>query len=103
MSAQASTQAPREPEPSASATPLPTDVPRYELTLSDEAYAQLEAAPWDAPDVAGSFTDETGQVHTVELNYRGAYALFNLLNSESSTRNWKVKFPKEDAFRERRE
>lgn len=82
---------------------MPTSLPRYELTLSDDAHAQLEAAPWDAEDVPGAFRDDSGHAYTVELNYRGAYALQNLINSGSETRNWKVKFPKEDPLLARRE
>lgn len=92
----------REPTPDATWPPLPSSLPRYSISLSSEAQAQLEAAPWDAQDVPGTFTDDD-HTYTVELNYRGAYALFNLINSGSSTRNWKVKFDKADQFRERRE
>lgn len=92
-----------EPEPDGVVTPVPTSLPRYELTLSEDAHAQLEAAPWDAEDVAGSFEDENGHAYTVELNYRGAYALQNLIASGTETRNWKVKFSKEDPLLGRRE
>jgi spore coat protein CotH len=91
-----------EPTPSPTVTPIPATLPRYEIEISAEARAQLEAAPWDAEDVTGSFTDGD-HAFSVELNYRGAYALSNLVNSGSTTRNWKVKFPKEDPFHERRE
>src|SRR5690606_26118911 len=62
-----------------------------------------EAAPWDAEDVVGSFNDENGRAYTVDLNYRGAYALQSLLGSGSRKRNWKVKFPKGETLRGRRE
>lgn len=91
-----------EPKPAATVTPIPSALPRYELELTEAARAQLDAAPWDAGDVAGSFTDGD---HTfdVELNYRGAYALLNLVEAGSNTRNWKVKFSKDDPFHARRE
>lgn len=99
------TPAPRggiEPAAVSEVSPLPSELPRYELDLSSDASASLEAAPWDAEDVAGSFVDGD-RSYSVELNYRGAYALFNLVNSGSKTRNWKVKFPKDTPFLGRRE
>lgn len=92
-----------ETEPKAAVTEVPTDLPRYEIEIDAEAQAQLEAAPWDADDVGGSFIDAEGRAFTVELNYRGAYALFNLVSAGSEARNWKVKFDVEAPFLGRRE
>jgi spore coat protein CotH len=64
--------------------------------LDDNAYADIP--------VQGSFIDGKGSVcDTVNLKYRGAYSLLNLLNSGAIQRNWKVKFPKEKKYRNRRE
>lgn len=92
-----------ETEPESSLTPLPSSLPRYHIELSAEAQQQLEGAPWNGDDVVGSFTDENERPYTVELNYRGAYALQNLIGSGSRKRNWKVKFPKDATLRGRRE
>lgn len=70
---------------------LPSDVPAVNIEISEEARALLEANPWNAEDVIGTFVDGNGtRYEGIELNYRGAYQIVNLMR-EGSRRNWKVK------------
>lgn len=70
---------------------LPSDVPAVNIEISEEARASLEANPWNAEDVIGTFVDGNGtRYEGIELNYRGAYQLITLME-EGSRRNWKVK------------
>jgi spore coat protein H len=70
---------------------LPSDVPQVGIEISDDDRAKLEADPWHADDVIGTFIDGNGtRYEGIEVNYRGAYQL-QVLMSEGSRRNWKVK------------
>lgn len=91
-----------ERPPNPALPPLPDHLPRYRIEVDGAAQARLEADPWKADDVAGTFEDEAGLAVRVELNYRGAFALQNLINA-GPARNWKVKFPKESPLLNRRE
>ncbi len=83
---------------------VPSTVPSVALRIGDAERAALEAAPWSAADVPGAFIDDDGTTYDpVDLNYRGAFALLNLINSDGDQRNWKVKFAKEAAYLGRRE
>jgi spore coat protein CotH len=84
---------------------LPTEVPTVELVVDEADRASLDDAPFYGPDVVGDFVDEDGARHAaVDVNYRGAYALLDLIESDPiGRRNWKVKFPSEDRYRGRRE
>jgi len=83
---------------------VPTEVPTVALTVSDADRALLDADPYFAPDVQGTFTSETGQRwDPVEVNYRGAYTLQSQIQSGDSHRNWKLKFPKSNQYRGRTE
>lgn len=82
---------------------LPSSVPRVSITISPENLRSLDRSPYRAADVTGTFTDATGQqYHHVALNFRGAYALKEMMES-GTARNWKVKFPKDLPYLERRE
>ncbi len=82
---------------------LPADVPVVNIVVSQADQDMLEAAPYRAQDVLGSFVDTAGKTYSsVQINYRGAYALNNLI-SAGSRRNWKVKFSKLDRYEDRRE
>ncbi len=70
---------------------LPDGVPHVEITLDAAAIARLDADPYHAADEPGTFTDGDGVVHPVQLNYRGAYQLQNVIYAYN-LRNWKVKF-----------
>lgn len=80
---------------------IPTDVPRVAIEIGDAERASLEADLWGAEDVLGTFIDGA-RYEGVELNYRGAYQLLNLV-SFGETRNWKVKFSKLQDYLGRRE
>ncbi|HEX2731638.1 MAG TPA: CotH kinase family protein [Polyangiaceae bacterium] len=83
---------------------LPSSLPTLEITIDDTALQSLDRDPWHAADVAGQFTDETGTRFSVQLNYRGAYALQNLIQGgKPGERNWKVKFAKDQPYLGRRE
>jgi len=81
---------------------LPADVPTVAIEISAEAMARLDAAPYTADDEVGVFIDEVGVRHDVDLNYRGAYALRNVMSC-CDLRNWKVKFASDDRYLDRRE
>jgi spore coat protein CotH len=73
------------------------------LEIAEADQERLEADPWNAPDVLGAFVDGGGtRYEGIELNYRGAYQLGNLVRS-GGLRNWKVKFGKQQPYKARRE
>jgi spore coat protein CotH len=84
---------------------VPEDVPTVEIIIAAADQASLDAAPFYGDDVEGAFIDGSGERYElVDLNYRGAYALLGLLNNDPiGRRNWKVKFPKDNMYRGRRE
>ncbi len=84
---------------------LPPDVPTVEIIISPEDRERLEGAPFYGDDVSGTFIDGEGKTYSgVDLNFRGAYKLNDLIESDPlERRNWKVKFPKDDMYRDRRE
>lgn len=102
-SSPASTPKRREPGAPTAAGPLPSSLPRYHIELSDADRETLEASPWHAEDVFGTFIDDVDERHRIQLNYRGAFALLGLIASGTSVRNWKVKFAKTAPFLARRE
>jgi len=81
---------------------LPDGVPRVALEIDPEAMARLDADPFAAPDERGVFVDPDGVAHEVDLNYRGAYQLLNVMGAYD-LRNWKVKFDEGDPYEGRRE
>jgi hypothetical protein len=81
---------------------LPSDVPTLNIELDAAAMQRLDEDPFAAPDERGVFVDEHGVAHEVDLNYRGAYALLNVMNGYG-LRNWKVKFDADDPYLGRRE
>jgi spore coat protein H len=93
-----------EPAETIDVNELPSDVPTVSLEVDPAAIDALEDAPFDAPDVTGTFVDGSGQrFEGVSVNFRGAYQLQNLIRSGNPQRNWKVKFSKEQMYRSRRE
>lgn len=92
-------------EPTFDPSALPSTIPSVEIVVSDEARASLDAAPFYGEDVTGAFVDPDGKRHDViQVNYRGAYALLDLMDSDPvGRRNWKLKFPSDDRYRQRRE
>ena len=82
---------------------LPGSVPKVSIHLSPEDFASLDRSPYRAEDVSGRFADDEGNTFDpISLNFRGAYALKQMLES-GSARNWKLKFPKDNKYRDRRE
>ena len=81
---------------------LPDGVPVVRIEIDPDAMARLDADPFAAPDERGVFVDPLGQSHEVDLNYRGAYALLNVM-TYYDLRNWKVKFDADDPYEGRRE
>jgi hypothetical protein len=93
-----------EPNPTLDIREFPTGVGSVGIEISEADQATLEAEPWLAEDVSGTFVDEQGvRYESVSLNYRGAYALLNLVNANRPQRNWKVKFGSEAPYLDRRE
>ncbi len=81
----------------------PLSAPQVSITLSREHLRALNRSPYRAEDVTGSFKDDAGKTYEdVSLNFRGAYALKQMIES-GSARNWKVKFSKENDYLDRRE
>lgn len=81
---------------------LPATVRTVNIEIDAAAMARLDADPYHAADERGSFVDEDGVRHEVDLNYRGAYALLSVM-TYYDLRNWKVKFDADDAYMDRRE
>lgn len=92
-------------EPSFDPKAVPSTVPTVEIVISDSARASLDAAPFYGDDVGGVFVDGDGKRYEgIEVNYRGAYALQDLMSSDPiGRRNWKVKFVGDTHYRQRRE
>ncbi len=82
---------------------VPSNVPEVRIEISEQDKQSLDADPYKAPDVLGTFIDENGKQYSAELNYRGAYALMTLISSGAKQRNWKVKFSKENMYQNRTE
>ncbi len=87
-------------------------LPKVNIVIAQDSFNVLEANPFTAEDVHGKFIADTGSVpipqviEPAELNYRGAYALLNLINDYKGSikrRNWKVKLPKDQQYMNRRE
>lgn len=81
---------------------LPDGVRTLNIVIDSAAKARLDADPFHAADERGSFVDEDGVTHTVDLSYRGAYALLSVM-TYYDLRNWKVKFDEDDPYMDRRE
>ena len=81
---------------------LPDGVPVVSIEIDPEAMARLDADPFAAADEQGVFIDSDGVAHEVDLNYRGAYQLLNVM-TYYGLRNWKVKFAADDLYEGRRE
>ena len=81
---------------------LPDGVPVLHIEIDPDAMARLDADPFAAADERGVFIDGDGVVHDVDLNYRGAYQLLNVINGYG-LRNWKVKLDPGDAYLGKRE
>lgn len=86
-------------------------LPKVEIVIAKDSFALLEAKPFTSRDVHGTFKADIGttafqQFDTIDLNYRGAYALSGMINNKNNTlkrRNWKVKMPKTNMYLNRRE
>jgi len=86
-------------------------LPKINIVINQDSINVLEANPFSAEDVHGKFIADTGSVpiqqvfEQVELNYRGAYSLSQLINDSKTLkrRNWKVKTPKNQLYMNRRE
>ncbi len=81
---------------------IPENVPTLAIEIASEAMARLDADPFTAADEVGVFIDDLGRRHEVDLNYRGAYQLRNVMNAYD-LRNWKVKLARNDPWQRRRE
>jgi spore coat protein CotH len=93
-----------EPVDNVSLDEIPTSVPHVGLEVASSALAQLEADPFDGPNVTGAFLDASSvRYDPVDVNYRGAYALQSLIQYGNGQRNWKVKFAKDHKYQARRE
>jgi spore coat protein CotH len=74
---------------------LPGPLAAVGIEIDAAAMKRLDADPWGADDERGVFIDGEGVRHDVDLNYRGAYALSNVM-AAYDLRNWKVKLPEGD-------
>jgi spore coat protein CotH len=84
---------------------FPQTLPRVEITIAQDSIDVLEAAPFADIDVHGDFTaEDTTRFNNVAIHYRGAYHLWELIEDpDIIQRNWKIKFPKDNRYRNRRE
>ena len=72
------------------------------IKIEQDSIDKLERQPYSNEDVHGDFFIDNQGFENVELHYRGAFNLFNLIRA-GSLRNWKVKFPKNNKLEDRRE
>ena len=72
------------------------------IQIAQDSIDKLERQPYSNEDVHGDFFIDDQGFENVELHYRGAFNLFNLIRA-GSVRNWKVKFPKNNKLENRRE
>lgn len=72
------------------------------IQIEQDSIDKLERQPYSNEDVHGDFFIDAQGFEHVELHYRGAFNLFNLIRA-GSIRNWKVKFPKDNKLENRRE
>jgi spore coat protein H len=83
---------------------FPQQMRKIEISVQQDSVDALEAHPYADRDVHGSVViDGTDRFDSIRLRYRGAYNLYDLMNSGEKQRNWKIKFNKEKTFRNRRE
>jgi len=93
-----------EPVETVDLNELPEDVPTVSLEIDEAAIARLDQDPYTGPDEVGDFVDADGNRYAgVDVSYRGAYALQNLIQSGGPQRNWKIKFSRELPYRTHRE
>jgi len=87
-------------------------LPKINIVINQDSINVLDANPFTAEDVHGKLIADTGSVpiqqviDQVEINYRGAYALLDLINDSKGSlqrRNWKIKTPKDQLYMNRRE
>ena len=80
-------------------------VPHIELVLAQDSIDLLEIDPLDDDaEVHGNVTvDEDTVFENVQIHYRGAWYLYSLVKNDYKQRNWKVKFARENKYRNRRE
>lgn len=89
-------------KPDLNASPMPIVTVRLEIDPS--AIDRLDTNPFHASDVMGAFTDGAGtRYDSIEVNYRGAYALQSLIENGATQRNWKLKFTAGTLYQNRRE
>lgn len=75
---------------------------RVNIEIEKDSIAILEANPYSNDDVHGDFVVDGERIEDVEIHYRGAYYLFQLMR-KGALRNWKIKTGKENRFDNRRE
>lgn len=75
---------------------------KVNIIIAHDSIDELESHPFSNDDVHGDIEIDGQRFSRVELHYRGAYYLSQLLR-KGSIRNWKVKFSKENKFENRRE
>lgn len=87
-------------------------LPKVNIVIASDSFKVLEANPFTSEDVHGTLIADSGLIpvsqviDTVRLNYRGAYALLDMINTYKGSikrRNWKVKTPKDNQYMNRRE
>lgn len=79
-------------------------VPRVELIIEQDSIELLEVDPLDDDaEVHGDVTINDTLYNNIETHYRGAWYLWQLVKNEKKQRNWKLKFSRENKYRNRRE
>ena len=74
------------------------------IEIETNSLSVLENDPTGDNDVYGNFYNNEGvKYENIELHYRGASTILNLVGSDRPQRNWKVKVSKSQKYRNRRE
>jgi hypothetical protein len=72
---------------------------KIEITIDPQYITYLDQNPFYDTSFIGTFSCDSTQYAQTELCYRGAYALYNLIKFKLPQRNWKVKVPKNQTYR----
>ncbi|MBN2037997.1 MAG: CotH kinase family protein [Chitinispirillaceae bacterium] len=72
---------------------------KIEITIDPQHIAYLDQNPFYDTSFAGTFSCDSTVYAPTKLNYRGSYTIFNQIKYKLLQRNWKVKVPKAQPYR----
>jgi len=78
------------------------DFKKINIEIEQDSINELESHPYTNEDVIGNFIVDNMRFDRVDIHYRGAYYLRQLIRN-GPLRNWKIKTSKDQKFENRRE